>query len=143
MLEQISSVLWCAELGIDIEERGLVVNWSTFRFAFCQGGDGESDMTMDVQDLAMFVRDPGSVVTCILLPLSASMHMHQQVSPLSVTFAEIHSCAGNHLYYVTAYGSSACQLEYVSFFICVSFPIVTKQYNAIAELVVCLRCVLL
>lgn len=77
-------LLWCAELGIDIEERGLVVNWSTFRFAFCQGGDGESDMTMDVQDLAMFVRDPGSVVTCILLPLSASMHMHQQVCPLSV-----------------------------------------------------------
>lgn len=38
-------------------------------------------MTMDVQDLAMLVRDPGSVVTCILLPLSASMHMHQQVSP--------------------------------------------------------------
>lgn len=38
-------------------------------------------MTMDVQDLAMFVRDPGSVVTCILLPLSASMHMHQQVHP--------------------------------------------------------------
>ena len=72
---------WCAELGTDIEERGLVINWSTFRFAFCQGGDGESDMTMDVQDLAMFVRDPGSVVTCILLPLSASMHMHQQVSP--------------------------------------------------------------
>ena len=68
-----------ADLGIDMEERGLVVNWSTFRFAFCQGGDGESDMSMDVQDLAMFVRDPGSVVTCILLPLSASMHMHQQV----------------------------------------------------------------
>ncbi len=38
-------------------------------------------MTMDVQDMAMFVRDPGSVVTCILLPLSCSMHMHQQVSP--------------------------------------------------------------
>lgn len=69
-----------AELGTDIEERGLVVNWSTFRFAFCQGGDGESDMTMDVQDLAMFVRHPGSVVTCILLPVSCSMHMHQQVS---------------------------------------------------------------
>ncbi|KAL0018632.1 hypothetical protein WJX77_009530 [Trebouxia sp. C0004] len=67
------------ELGIDIEDKGLVVNWTTFRFAFCQGGDGESDMTMDVQDLAMFVRDPGSVVTCILLPLSCSMHMHQQI----------------------------------------------------------------
>lgn len=73
--------MWYAELGTDVEERGLVVNWSTFRFAFCQGGDGESDMTMNVQDLAMFVRDPGSVVTCILLPLTASMHMHQQVCP--------------------------------------------------------------
>ena len=77
-----------ADLGIDIEERGLVVNWSTFRFAFCQGGDGESDMTMDVQDLAMFVRDPGSVVTCILLPLSASTHMHQQVCrPLGLCYS--------------------------------------------------------
>ena len=56
------------------------MNWSTFRFAICQGGDGESDMTMDVQNMAMFVRDPGSVVTCILLPLDCSMHMHQQVS---------------------------------------------------------------
>lgn len=75
----ISSTCWYADLGTDIEERGLAVNWSTFRFAICQGGDGESDMTMDVQDMAMFVRDPGSVVTCILLPLSCSMHMHQQV----------------------------------------------------------------
>ena len=77
-----STIISVAELGIDIEEKGLVVNWTTFRFAFCQGGDGESDMTMDMQDLAMFVRDPGSVVTCILLPLSCSMHIHQQVSYL-------------------------------------------------------------
>ena len=81
-----------AELGLDIEEKGLVVNWTTFRFAFCQGGDGESDMTMDVQDLAMFVRDPGSVVTCILLPLSCSMHMHQQVSPCSSFYNCVAPC---------------------------------------------------
>ena len=54
-------------------------------------------MTMDVQDLAMFVRDPGSVVTCILLPLSASMHMHQQVCPLSVFHAQEHHFHALHM----------------------------------------------
>ena len=88
----------CTELGTDIEEKGLAVNWSTFRFAICQGGDGESDMTMDVQNMAMFVRDPGSVVTCILLPLDCSMHMHQQVS----TFASV-SCSSHSLHFLRSY----------------------------------------
>lgn len=40
--------------------------------AFAAGGDGESDLRLDLQNLSAFVRDPRAVVTALLLPLSGS-----------------------------------------------------------------------
>lgn len=43
------------------------------------GGDGESNIRADMRHLAAFVRDPNTVVSCILLPFSCSMHLEMQV----------------------------------------------------------------
>ena len=81
---QSESVNAPAGLAMSLEERGLVVNWSTLRMAVGQGGDGDSHMKADVDNLAAFVRDPGACVTCLLLPFSGSME------------PGYHACRGNN-----------------------------------------------
>ena len=75
---------------MSLEERGLVVNWSTLRMAVGQGGDGDTHMKADVDNLAAFVRDPGACVTCLLLPFSGSMDLQMQVG-----LPGHHACRGN------------------------------------------------
>lgn len=48
------------------------------------GGDGESNIRADMRHLAAFVRDPNTVVSCILLPFSCSMHLEMQVCSLAL-----------------------------------------------------------
>lgn len=43
------------------------------------GGDGESDVRVDVHKLAAFVRDPAACVTCFLLPMSLYAHLEMKV----------------------------------------------------------------
>ena len=75
---------------MSLEERGLVVNWSTLRMAVGQGGDGDSHIKADIDNLAAFVRDPGACVTCLLLPFSGSMELQMQVG-----LPGHHACRGN------------------------------------------------
>lgn len=65
-------------MALVVEDRGLSVSWSALRVAYAMGGDGESDIRADLRGLAAFVRDPGTVVTCLLLPLDCSMHLEMQ-----------------------------------------------------------------
>ena len=44
------------------------------------GGDGESSILTDLRHLAAFVRDPCTVVSCVLLPFSSSVRLEMQVS---------------------------------------------------------------
>lgn len=62
-----------------LEQRGLAAAWSGLRFAYSVGGDGESDMRLDLRNFAAFVRDPAALVTCLLLPYSCSMRLEMQV----------------------------------------------------------------
>ena len=70
-------------MALRVEERGLSITWSALRVSYAMGGDGESDIKADLRHFAAFVRDPGTVVTCLLLPFSCSMHLEMQVSLLS------------------------------------------------------------
>ncbi|KAK9815754.1 hypothetical protein WJX72_009012 [[Myrmecia] bisecta] len=63
---------------LHLEERGLALTWSALRFAYSMGGDGETDIRVDLRKLAAFVRDPAACVTCLLLPFSGSAHVSMQ-----------------------------------------------------------------
>lgn len=64
-----------------LEQRGLAASWSGLRFAFATGGDGESDMRVDMRNFAAFVRDPAALVSCLCLPHSCSVRLEMQVMP--------------------------------------------------------------
>ena len=66
-------------IALRVEERGLSVSWSALRVSYAMGGDGESNIRADLRHLAAFVRDPCTVVSCVLLPFSCSMQMEMQV----------------------------------------------------------------
>lgn len=55
-----------------LRDRGLSISLHALRVAYAAGGDGESDVRVDLLDLAVFVRDPCAVVVPLLLPLSGS-----------------------------------------------------------------------
>ncbi|BDA48870.1 hypothetical protein COCOBI_12-5530 [Coccomyxa sp. Obi] len=61
------------DTAMRLEQRGLAASWSGLRFAFATGGDGESDMRVDLRNFAAFVRDPAALVSCLLLPHSCSV----------------------------------------------------------------------
>lgn len=61
-----------------LEERGLAVTASALRLACAAGGDGGLDARLDLRNAAAFVRDPDALVTCLLLPLSASLRLESQ-----------------------------------------------------------------
>lgn len=66
----------------DLEARGLAVTAGVLRFAYSAGGDGESDIKVDLREVAAFFRDPQAVVvSCVLLPFSASASLHMTVCP--------------------------------------------------------------
>jgi len=67
-----------AEPARRLEERGLAVTASALRVAYAAGGDGGTDLRLDLRNAAAFVRDPDALVTCLLLPLSASARMEAQ-----------------------------------------------------------------
>ena len=62
-----------------LEEKGLAFTFSAVRAAYAAGGDCESDVRVDVRNLAAFVRDPAACVTCFLLPLTCTLHLQSQV----------------------------------------------------------------
>ena len=70
-----------ADSTLALEEKGLAFTFSAVRAAYAAGGDCESDVRVDVRNLAAFVRDPAACVTCFLLPLSCTMHLKSQVRP--------------------------------------------------------------
>ena len=78
--QPVISSLACTGFALRVEERGLSVSWSALRVSYAMGGDGESNIRADMRHLAAFVRDPITVVSCILLPFSCSMHLEMQVS---------------------------------------------------------------
>lgn len=47
--------------------------------SYAAGGDGESDLRVDLRNFAAFVRDPMALVTCLLLPHSCSVKLQMQV----------------------------------------------------------------
>lgn len=55
------------------------MSFSALRAAYSMGGDGESDMRIDVNELAAFVREPAACVTCFLLPTSFHARLEMQV----------------------------------------------------------------
>ena len=55
-----------------LRDRGLSLSLHALRVAFAAGGDGESDLRLNLQDLTAFVRDPRAAVTALVLPLSGS-----------------------------------------------------------------------
>lgn len=69
----------CTDTAMRLEQRGLAASWSGLRFAFATGGDGESDMRVDMRNFAAFVRDPAALVTCLCLPHSCSVRFEMQV----------------------------------------------------------------
>ncbi len=75
-----TSLTWMrrAEPMRRLEERGLAVTASALRVAYAAGGDGELDARLDLRNAAAFVRDPDALVTCLLLPLSASLRLESQ-----------------------------------------------------------------
>lgn len=58
--------------ALALEERGLALSASVVRFAYAYGGDGESVIKTDAQDLSTFIRDPRARVNCVLQPFSFS-----------------------------------------------------------------------
>jgi hypothetical protein len=66
-----------------LEQRGLAASWSGLRFAYAAGGDGESNLRVDLRNFAAFVRDPAALVTCLLLPHSCSVRLEMQVTASS------------------------------------------------------------
>lgn len=68
-----------AGYALGVEERGLSLSWSAVRVSYAAGGDGESNIRADLRNLAAFVRDPCTVVSCVLLPFSCSLQMDMQV----------------------------------------------------------------
>ena len=75
------------DFALRVEERGLSISWSALRVSYAMGGDGESNIRADMRHLAAFVRDPNTVVSCILLPFSCSMHLEMQVCSLALEFS--------------------------------------------------------
>ena len=65
--------------ALRLEERGAAFSFEALRAAYAMGGDGESDIRIDVQHLAAFVRDPAACVTCFLLPTSFHAHVQMEV----------------------------------------------------------------
>ena len=57
----------------------MAFTFSAVRAAYAAGGDCESDVRVDVRNLAAFVRDPAACVTCFLLPLTCTLHLQSQV----------------------------------------------------------------
>ena len=68
-----------ADAALALEEKGLAFTFSAVRAAYAAGGDCESDVRVDVRNLAAFVRDPAACVTCFLLPLTCTLHLQSQV----------------------------------------------------------------
>lgn len=62
-----------------MEQRGIAISWSAIRFAYSMGGDGESDIKIDLQNAVAYARDRVAVVTCLMLPLYCSIHVNMQV----------------------------------------------------------------
>ena len=63
-----------------LEERGLVLSATALRFAYSAGGDGESNIKLDLRETAAFVRDPSARVNCVMLPFSCRMDLDMRVS---------------------------------------------------------------
>ncbi len=82
----------CTDTAMRLEQRGLAASWSGLRFAFATGGDGESDMRVDLRNFAAFVRDPAALVTCLLLPHSCSVRLEMQVEFAIFIIAAIRGC---------------------------------------------------
>lgn len=72
-----------ADTAMRLEQRGLAASWSGLRFAYAAGGDGESNLRVDLRNFAAFVRDPAALVTCLLLPHSCSVRLEMQVTTSS------------------------------------------------------------
>lgn len=68
-----------AEPALRMEQRGLALSWSALRFAYSMGGDGESDIKIDLRNVVAYARDRVAVVTCIMLPFYCSLHINMQV----------------------------------------------------------------
>lgn len=56
-----------------------MVSSTALRVSYAWGGDGETDLRVDLRELAGFVRDPGARVNCFLLPLSCTVALRRVV----------------------------------------------------------------
>ena len=81
-LQAMHTILCLAGSALRLEERGAAFSFGALRAAYSMGGDGESDVRLDVQNLAAFVRDPAACVTCFLLPISLHAHVEMEVSKI-------------------------------------------------------------
>ena len=79
---------FAADSVLTLEEKGLAFTFSAVRAAYAAGGDCESDVRVDVRNLAAFVRDPVACVTCFLLPLSCTLHLKSQARPQACSNAQ-------------------------------------------------------
>ena len=86
-LQHVSDLLLAAMLldntdspgSLALEERGLAIAASIVRVAHAAGGDGESVIKVDTQDLCTFVRDPRARVNCVLQPFSFSAEIENVI----------------------------------------------------------------
>ncbi|EFN50645.1 hypothetical protein CHLNCDRAFT_144044, partial [Chlorella variabilis] len=62
-----------------LEERGLALSATALRFAYSYGGDGETNIKVDLRDTAAFVRDPSARVNCAMLPFSCKVDVGTKV----------------------------------------------------------------
>lgn len=52
-----------------LEDTAVVLTMSVFRFGYFMGGDGDSDMKVDLRNTAGFVRSQQAFVRAFLLPI--------------------------------------------------------------------------
>lgn len=65
--------------ALALEERGLAISATAFRFGYASGDDGNTVMRIDLRELAAFIRDPIARANCVLQPLSCSVEINSQV----------------------------------------------------------------
>ena len=75
-------VLLASDVGVRLEDKGMATTWSALRVGWAAGGDGQSEVRVDLRNAAAFVRDPAAIISCLLLPLYASLRMEMQACVL-------------------------------------------------------------